>query len=39
MINSNNHTTAYIPVGPMGVPLAGTLDMGRTPVPASAPAK
>ena len=24
MVNSPNHTTVYIPVGPMGVPLAGT---------------
>ena len=23
--NSPNHTTVYIPVGPMGVPLTGTL--------------
>jgi len=30
MINSNNHTTIYIPVGPMGVPLVGSLDMGQT---------
>jgi hypothetical protein len=24
MVNSPNHTTVYIPVGPMGVPLTGT---------------
>ena len=26
MINSSNHTTIYIPTGPMGVPLVGALD-------------
>ena len=26
MVNSPNHTTIYIPVGPMGVPLVGALD-------------
>ena len=26
MINSPNHTTVYIPVGPMGVPITGTFD-------------
>lgn len=26
MVNSPNHTTIYIPVGPMGVPLVGTFD-------------
>ena len=31
MVNSPNHTTVYIPVGPMGVPLTGTF-------PAAAPA-
>jgi regulator of protease activity HflC (stomatin/prohibitin superfamily) len=25
MVNSPNHTTVYIPVGPMGVPIVGTL--------------
>jgi regulator of protease activity HflC (stomatin/prohibitin superfamily) len=25
MVNSPNHTTVYIPVGPMGVPIAATL--------------
>ena len=32
MVNSPNHTTIYIPVGPMGVPLVGTLNQ---PAPAS----
>ena len=27
MVNSPNHTTVYIPVGPMGVPLTGTLKL------------
>lgn len=27
-IGSPNHTTVYIPVGPMGVPLVGTLNLG-----------
>jgi regulator of protease activity HflC (stomatin/prohibitin superfamily) len=26
MVGSPNHTTVYIPVGPMGVPLTGTFD-------------
>jgi regulator of protease activity HflC (stomatin/prohibitin superfamily) len=39
MINSNNHTTIYIPVGPMGVPLVGNLDIGQAATPATAPAK
>lgn len=34
MIRSDNHTTVYIPVGPMGVPLVGNLDLGQS---ASAP--
>jgi len=29
MVNSPNHTTIYIPVGPMGVPLVGTLKQGE----------
>jgi regulator of protease activity HflC (stomatin/prohibitin superfamily) len=29
MINSNSHTTIYIPVGPMGVPLVGNLNVGK----------
>ena len=32
MVNSPNHTVVYIPVGPMGVPIAGTFPT----VPASA---
>ncbi len=28
MVNSPNHTTVYIPVGPMGVPLTGTFPTG-----------
>lgn len=32
MVNSPNHTTIYIPVGPMGVPLVGTVNQ---PSPAS----
>jgi regulator of protease activity HflC (stomatin/prohibitin superfamily) len=32
MVNSPNHTTIYIPVGPMGVPLVGTVNQ---PTPAS----
>lgn len=27
MVGSPNHTTVYIPVGPMGVPLTGTFDV------------
>ena len=27
MVGSTNHTTIYLPVGPMGVPLVGTLDV------------
>lgn len=34
MVNSPNHTTVYIPVGPMGVPLTGTFSTGA-PSPAS----
>lgn len=29
MVGSQNHTTIYIPVGPMGVPIVGTMDLGR----------
>jgi len=38
-IGSPNHTTIYIPVGPMGVPLVGTFDTqtGSLPSPAPAP--
>lgn len=28
MVNSPNHTEVYIPVGPMGVPIVGTMKMG-----------
>ena len=31
MVSSPNHTVMYIPVGPMGVPLVGTIDMSRVP--------
>jgi regulator of protease activity HflC (stomatin/prohibitin superfamily) len=34
MVNSPNHTTVYIPVGPMGVPLTGTFPAAPS-VPAS----
>ena len=27
MVGSPNHTTIYVPVGPMGVPLVGTVDL------------
>jgi regulator of protease activity HflC (stomatin/prohibitin superfamily) len=37
MIQSPNHTTIYIPVGPMGVPLVGTLDLGAGAAPAAGP--
>jgi len=30
MVNSPNHTTIYIPVGPMGVPLVGTVKHGES---------
>ena len=29
MVNSPNHTEVYIPVGPMGVPIVGTLKPGQ----------
>ena len=29
MVGSPNHTTVYLPVGPMGVPLVGTLEHGK----------
>ena len=32
MVNSPNHTTVYIPVGPMGVPLTGTFPAANAPV-------
>jgi hypothetical protein len=28
MVNSQNHTVVYIPVGPMGVPITGTFEAG-----------
>jgi hypothetical protein len=31
MVNSANHTTVYIPVGPMGVPLTGTFPANAAP--------
>jgi regulator of protease activity HflC (stomatin/prohibitin superfamily) len=37
MVNSPNHTTIYIPVGPMGVPLVGTTNHD-SPAPAAVPA-
>ena len=33
MVNSPNHTTVYIPVGPMGVPLTGTFPAPTPPTP------
>ncbi len=39
VVQSNNHTTVYIPVGPMGVPLVGNLDIGSAPATADWPAK
>jgi regulator of protease activity HflC (stomatin/prohibitin superfamily) len=39
VIQSNNHTTVYIPVGPMGVPLVGNLNVGQSSAPAEGPAK
>lgn len=30
MVNSPNHTVVYIPVGPMGVPLTGTLNLPQS---------
>jgi regulator of protease activity HflC (stomatin/prohibitin superfamily) len=33
MVGSPNHTTIYIPVGSMGVPLVGTIEKGRNPRP------
>ena len=37
MVGSPNHTTIYIPVGPMGVPLVGTFDTQRGQRPAPEP--
>jgi regulator of protease activity HflC (stomatin/prohibitin superfamily) len=39
VVQSNNHTTVYIPVGPMGVPLVGSLNVGSAPAPVDAPVK
>jgi len=45
MVNSPNHTTIYIPVGPMGVPLVNTTNTPystgptNSPVTAASPAK
>jgi hypothetical protein len=38
MVNSPNHTTVYIPVGPMGVPLTGTFRTGAEAGPPAAAA-
>ena len=38
MVNSPNHTTVYIPVGPMGVPLTGTFQTGAQAAPTAAAA-
>ena len=38
MVNSPNHTTVYIPVGPMGVPLTGTFQTGAPTAASAAPA-
>ena len=35
MVGSPNHTTIYIPVGPMGVALVGTFDVQRSARPAT----
>jgi regulator of protease activity HflC (stomatin/prohibitin superfamily) len=39
VIKSNNHTTVYIPVGPMGVPIVGNLNIGQDSAPAEEPGK
>ena len=39
MVQSNNHTTIYIPVGPMGVPIVGSLNVGATATSGAEPAK
>lgn len=33
MVGSPNHTTVYIPVGPMGVPMVGTFDVNKSSAP------
>jgi hypothetical protein len=35
MVGSPNHTVVYIPVGPMGVPLTGTLTAAAPQGPAT----
>jgi hypothetical protein len=35
LVNSQNHTVVYIPVGPMGVPIAGTFPTTATQGPGS----
>jgi hypothetical protein len=37
MVNSPNHTTVYIPVGPMGVPLTGTFPASNASTSGRAP--
>ena len=39
MVGSPNHTTIYIPVGPMGVPLVGTFDTQSGQETGTAPGK
>jgi regulator of protease activity HflC (stomatin/prohibitin superfamily) len=39
MVNSPNHTTIYIPVGPMGVPLVSTVNSPSPEAPQPAPAQ
>ena len=39
IVQSNNHTTVYIPVGPMGVPIVGNLNVGPAATPEPEPAK
>lgn len=38
LVGSPNHTTIYIPVGPMGVPIVGTFDLQRQPRSSPEPA-
>ncbi len=39
IVQSNNHTTVYIPVGPMGVPIVGNLNVGPAATPEPEPPK
>jgi regulator of protease activity HflC (stomatin/prohibitin superfamily) len=39
MVGSPNHTTVYIPVGPMGVPIAGTIPLEKPAATAHQPAQ